>query len=190
MNNQSTEDSAGEQVTIAILGRPRGNRGELTASYLSSKPERYAALKSVTLSGGDAALADKLFDVEKVWDHGGTLVLKFAGVDSISDAEKLRGAEVRILKADRVELEPGEYFHSDLVGCEVRDRLSDRLVGHVTGWEEYGGPALLEIDDGRLLIPFVAAICTDIRPDERVIRVDLPEGLEAVNEVPPSNHLS
>jgi 16S rRNA processing protein RimM len=181
---------APEQVTIAVLGRPRGNRGELTASCLSSKPERFAELKSVILSGGDAAIAEKSFGIEKVWDHGGTLILKFAGVDSISDAEKLRGAEVRIPKTDRVALEPGEFFHSDLVGCAVRDHVSDRLVGHVTGWEEYGGPALLEIDDGRLLIPFVAAICTDIRPDERVLRVDLPEGLEGLNEVPPSNNIS
>ena len=114
--------------------------------------------------------------MEKVWDHDGTLVFKFAGVDSISDAEKLRGAEVRIPKSERVELEPDEFFHSDLVGCEVRDRVSDRLIGVVTGWEEYGGPALLEIDEGRLLIPFVKAICTDIRPQDRLIRVDLPEG--------------
>jgi len=183
-------NEAAEQVTIAVLGRPRGNRGELTASSLSSKPERFADLKSVILSGGDAAIPDKSFDVENIWDHGGTLIMKFAGVDSISDAEKLRGAEVRIPKAERVELEPGEFFHSDLVGCQVRDRVSDRLIGIVTGWEEFGGPALLEVDNGRLLIPFVAAICTDIRPDERVIRVDLPEGLETVNEVPPSDNLS
>ena len=64
----------------------------------------------------------------------------------------------------------------------MRDRLSGRVIGHVTGWEEYGGPALLQIDEGRLLIPFVKAICVEILPDERLIRVDLPEGLEAVND--------
>ncbi|MES1261162.1 MAG: ribosome maturation factor RimM [Acidobacteriota bacterium] len=170
-----------EQVTVAVLGRPRGNRGELTASCLSSRPERFAALTSVQLSGGEAAFHDRTFEVEKVWDHGGTLVFKFAGVDSITDAEKLRGAEVRVPKSERVELEPGEYFHSDLVGCEVRDRVSERVIGQVTGWEEYGGPALLQIDEGRLLIPFVKAICVEILPEARLIRVDLPEGLEAVN---------
>ena len=43
---------------------------------------------------------------------------------------------------------------------------------------ESGGPALLEIDGGRILVPFVKAICTDIRPQDRVILADLPEGLE------------
>jgi 16S rRNA processing protein RimM len=188
--NNPTDNSDIEQVTVAVLSRPRGNRGEVTAASLSSKPERFAELASVCLAGGDAGFVNQPFVIENVWDHGGTLIFKFAGVDSISDAEKLRGAEVRIPRSERVELEADEYFHSDLVGCEVRERASDRLVGHVTGWEEYGGPALLEIDGGRLLIPFVKAICTEIRPLDRLIRVDLPEGLEAVNEVPPSKHLS
>jgi ribosomal 30S subunit maturation factor RimM len=60
----------------------------------------------------------------------------------------------------------------------VRERISGRVVGRVTDFEEYGGPPLLEIDRGRLLIPFVKAICVDIRPEEKLILVDLPTGLE------------
>ncbi len=173
--SSETPAPADAWTTVAVLTRPRGNRGELTAFSLSSKPERFVELRSVHLFGSGAA-----FEVERVWDHEGTLVFKFRGIDSISDAEKLRGAEVRVPKSQRVELEVGEYFHSDLVGCEVRERASGRLIGRVTGWEEYGGPALLEVDDGRLLIPFVKAICVDIRPEERLIRVELPEGLESL----------
>jgi 16S rRNA processing protein RimM len=165
-------------VAVAVLGRPRGNRGELTAESLSSRPERFARLKEVRLVGaGDA------YQVEEVWEHGGALVFKFRGVDSISDAESLRGAEVQVPRAERIELEPGEYFHSDLIGCEVRERSSGRVIGRVTKFEEYGGPPLLEIDRGgaggsKVLIPFVKAICVDIRPEEKLIQVDLPEGLE------------
>jgi 16S rRNA processing protein RimM len=174
-------DAAQQWVAIAVLGRVRGNRGELTAESLSSKPERFARLKTVRLAGdgdggeGDAA-GGTLYEVEEVWEHGGVLVFKFRGVDSILDAEKLRGAEVQVPRAERVELEPGEYFHSDLIGCEVREQ--GRVIGRVTKFEEYGGPPLLEIDGGRVLIPFVKAICVDIRPDAGLIEVELPEGLE------------
>ncbi len=161
-----------------MLGRARGNRGEVTAESLSSKPERFTRLKEVRLAG-DTATAT--YQVEEVWEHGGALVFKFAGVDSISEAEKLRGAEVQVPRSERVELEPGEYFHSDVIGCEVRDRVSDRLIGRVTKFEEYGGPPLIEIDGGKLLIPFVKAICVDIQPEARLIRVDLPEGLENID---------
>jgi 16S rRNA processing protein RimM len=166
-------NSAGDWVAVAVLGRPRGNRGELTAESLSSRPERFARLKEVRLMGDGSA-----YQVEEVWEHSGALVFKFHGVDSISDAEKLRGAEVQVPVSERVELEPGEYFHSDLIGCEVRDRLSGRVLGRVTDFEEYGGPPLLEIDGGKMLIPFVKAICVDIRPEEKLIQVDPPEGLE------------
>jgi len=130
-------------------------------------------LKDVRLVGDGSA-----YQVEEVWEHAGALVFKFRGVDSISDAERLRGAEVQVPQAERVALEPGEYFHSDLIGCEVRDRLSGRVIGRVTNFEEYGGPPLIEIDGGRMLIPFVKAICVDIRPPEKLIQVDLPDGLE------------
>jgi 16S rRNA processing protein RimM len=170
-------NTAHDWVAVAVLGRPRGNRGELTAESLSSKPERFARLKEVRLVDGSSSGATTR-EVEGVWEHGGALVFKFRGVDSISDAENLRGAEVQVPWAERVELEPGEYFHSDVIGCEVRDRVSGRVIGRVTNFEEYGGPPLIEVDGGRFLIPFVKAICVDIRTEEKLILVDLPEGLE------------
>ena len=171
--------TAADWVSVAVLGRPRGNRGELTAESLSSKPERFARLKDVRLLGETTTR-----EVEEVWEHAGALVFKFRGVDSISDAEKLRGGEVQVPGSERVELEPGEYFHSDLMGCEVRDRLSGRVIGRVTNFKEYGGPSLLEVNGGRILIPFVAAICVDIRPEAKLIQVDLPEGLEELETSP------
>jgi 16S rRNA processing protein RimM len=161
-------------ISVAQLGKPRGIRGEITGYSLSSKPERFARLKTVRILS-DLPVS---YEVEQVWEHGGALVFKFAGIDSMTDAERLRGAEVQVPLSERVELEPGEYFHSDLVGCEVREKASGRIVGRVTNFEEYGGPPLLEIDNGRVLIPFVKAICVDIRPEEKLILTELPEGLE------------
>ena len=166
-----TDDT--EWISVAVLGRPRGNRGEVTAESLSSQRDRFARLREVRLLGDGA-----FYHVERVWIHEGVLVFKLRGVDSITDAEKLRGAEVQVPKTERITLGPDEYFHSDLIGCEVRERGSGRVVGRVTNFEEYGGPPLMEIDGGRMLIPFVKAICVDIRPEERRIEVELPEGLE------------
>jgi len=164
-------------TAIAALVKPRGNKGELTAVSLSSKRERFAHLSKVCLFGDGSE-----YTVERVWDHDGTLVFKFAGVDSINDAEKLRGMEVRVPFEERVPLDEGEYFQSDLIGCEVRDLGTGRLIGRVTGWEEYGGPSLLDVDNGRILIPFVKAICPEIDTEARVIKVQLPEGLEQLGE--------
>jgi 16S rRNA processing protein RimM len=140
-----------------------------------SKRERYPALHEVYLFG-----SGQRCEVENVWFHGDTLIFKFRGVDSIGDAQKLSGAEVRVRASDRAVLEVGEFFQSDLVGCEVVERGTGRSLGKVTGWEDSGGPGLLVVEGG-LLIPFARSICVEIDPATRRITVELPEGLKDLN---------
>ena len=169
---------AGDWVAVALLGKTRGNCGEVSALALSSKPERYRALQSVYLWSSSGI--SKPAEVESAWFHERALVLKFRGVDSISDAEKLAGAEVLIPASKRAALEPEEYFQSDLIGCEVLERATGEALGRVTGWEDSGGNGLLVLESG-LLIPFARAICREIDPAAKRILVDLPEGLKDLN---------
>jgi len=169
-----------EWVAVALLGKTRGNRGELTALALSDKPERYRRLQSVFLFGAGLDADGVRYEVEDTWFHQGVLIFKFRGVETISDAERLSGAEVRVPVADRVPLDPGEYFESDLVGCEVIDRQSGQSLGKVTRLEDGGSSGLLVVAEG-LLIPFARSICVEIDPAAKRIAVDLPEGLLDLN---------
>ena len=200
------ELTAAGWVTVAVLGKTRGNRGEITAWALSSKPERYQSIEEVYLfgtatnpnRGTDAPIpASKAspgnvagsvipigngerFEVESIWFHQGTLVFKFRGVNTISDAERLNGLEVRVPMSQRTALDPGEFFQSDLIGCEVVDRRTGERLGRVSDWQDSGGPGLLVVE-GELLIPFARAICVEIDPAARRIEVELPEGLRDLN---------
>lgn len=171
-------------VAVAVLGKTRGNRGEITAWALSSKPERYRALEEVYLFGpaGSPAVGatPPRFEVESTWFHQETLIFKFRGVDTISDAERLSGLEVRVPMSQRTALDPGEFFQSDLVGCDVVDRRTGESLGRVSDWQDSGGPGLLVVE-GNLLIPFVRAICVEIDPAAKRIAVELPEGLKDLN---------
>ena len=169
----------GQWVTVALLGKTRGNRGELTALALSSKPERYEIVREVYLFGPGAPESGEKQEVESAWFHHGTLILKFRGVDSISDAERLCGCEVRVPIAERARLEEGEFFESDLIGCEVVERPTGQSLGHVSAWQDAGGAGLLVVGD--LLIPFAREICVEIDPAARRIAVELPEGLKDLN---------
>lgn len=165
------------RVVIAEVLRPRGNRGELLVRSQTDVPGRLERLKRAHVrlaGGGDAAV-----EIERSWPHDGEWVLKLAGVDSISDAERFRGADIWVPAEQRGLLPQGEFFESDLIGCAVVDAASGTELGTVEGWQECGGPPLMEMKmDGReVLIPFVPAICRDVDLGARTIRVELPEGL-------------
>ena len=176
MNN----DAETGWVAVAQLGKTRGNRGEVTAVALSSKPERYQALQEVFLFAPGSAAGGEKYEIESTWFHGGTLVFKFRGVDTIADAEGLYGREVLIPASQRTALDEGEYFQADLIGCEVVDRRTGESIGRVTAWDDGGGSGLLVVDDN-LLVPFARSICVEIDPAAKRIAVELPEGLKDLN---------
>ena len=121
-------------------------------------------------------------EVERTWIHGDHLIFKFIGVDTISDAERLAGADVLIPMEARAEVGEGEYYQSDLVGCQVFEGV--RFLGTVAGWQETGGPLLVEVttaQEKELLIPFAKAIFTKIDLEQRRIDVKLPDGLLDLN---------
>ena len=118
-------------------------------------------------------------EVENTWMHGDHLIFKFKGIDSISDAEKLAGAEVTIPFEERAALDEDEVYESDLIGCEVFD-ATGRSLGVVTDFQETGGTPLLQVGEN-LLIPFAKTICTEIDLEHRRIIVNPPDGLLDLN---------
>jgi 16S rRNA processing protein RimM len=111
------------------------------------------------------------FLIEESWFHQGRPVLKFAGIDSIEEAEKLRNAEVAVLRSSLGEAP----LLGELTGCEVWE--GGRRLGEVAGWHETGAAPVIELDTG-LLIPFAAEFFPGIDMSARRIEVKLPEGLE------------
>ena len=57
-------------------------------------------------------VAEKRVGIESVWELRGHPVFKFKGVDSMTEAEKLQGYELRIPLEERAPAPEGEYFHS------------------------------------------------------------------------------
>jgi 16S rRNA processing protein RimM len=126
---------------------------------------------------------DAPMEVERTWVHGDRVIFKFKGVDTITDAERLAGADVQVPLDQRPATPQGEYYQSDLVGCQVVDQ-NDRLLGTVLDFQETGGVPLLEIrtQDGKeLLIPFAKALLINIDLERKRIDVNLPTGLDELN---------
>jgi 16S rRNA processing protein RimM len=171
---QTTEP---ELIGIARITKTRGLRGEVRAEMLTDFPERFAEVRGVYLQlpGGELLT----LQLEDYWFHQSRLILKFVGYDTIEQAQQLVGGIVKIGEEDLVELEDDEFFHFQLIGCQVMT-MNGALVGHVTKVVETGGAPLLAVKDGQgheRLIPFAKRICPDVDVNAKRIRIDPPEGL-------------
>jgi len=165
-----------QRVVLAEILKPRGIRGEMIARSQTDIPGRLETLKEAQahLANGE----DVAVTLTEAWPHKEDWVLKFAGVDSIEQADRFRGAEVWVPMEERSALPSGEFFQSDLVGLPVVDTVSAKRLGVVEDVQQYGGPPLLVVQyEGReVLIPFVPAIC-EVDLTAQVIRATLPDGL-------------
>src|SRR4249920_3005230 len=128
-----------EFVTIARVAKTQGRHGEVAATLLTDFPELFATRKKL-FALGEAGQTRKL-DVEEHWFHKGMVVLKFLGVDSISDAETLVGSELQVPRSERAELGRDQFYVSDLVGCTVTD--SGREIGRIKDVQFGSGEAPL-----------------------------------------------
>jgi len=161
-------------VTIGKVVRPQGRRGEVLAQSLSDRPERFPSLRRAFVPG--AAGEAREVAVTSCWPHKGGFVLKFGGVDSIEEAERLRGVDIRIGEQELPELPAGSYYHHQLRGLRVEDR-EGRGLGVVAEILETGAESPVVVvrnGDAESLFPFAAGF---------IERVDLPAGRLVV--VPP-----
>ena len=158
-----------------MLG-PQGRRGEVAAELHTSFPERFVERRHLSALASDGSRRE--LQLEQHWFHKGHVILKFAGVESISDADRLSGMELQIREEQRAELEAGAVYISDLVGCSLFDRGG--LIGTVAGVRFGAGEApLLVVRRGEeeFLVPYAEAFLTNVSFQGRRIEMKLPEGL-------------
>ena len=163
--------------------RTQGRRGEVAAEILSDVPGRFAiGMKLLALPREPDGLRRGL-ELDELWPHKGLVVLKFGGVDSISEAETLLGCELQVPRKERSQLQAGWNYVSDLVGCSVLDQ--DREIGRVEDVRFGAGeaPLLMVRDAGARLVevPFAEAYLDSVDVERKRVRMKLPEGLLEVN---------
>jgi 16S rRNA processing protein RimM len=172
-------------VVLARVVRPQGRQGELLAEILTDFPESFASRKQLFLEppAGPSPGQIREATLETHWLHKGRVVLKFAGVDSISAAEQLRGFSVVLPRDQRIPLTGDAVYVSDLVGAHVFDLRNGQAedAGEITDILPEGvGPAMLVVQtqsSGEVLIPFVKAYLKRVDLLAGRVEMELPEGL-------------
>jgi 16S rRNA processing protein RimM len=168
--------------------RPWGRRGEVAAEILTDFPQRLAEMREVWLAGERSA--PRLARIVSCRMHLGQAIFLFEGVQTISEAETLRGLEVQVPLEERAPAGLGRYYISDLIGCQVWEDGATSALGVVRDVQRAGeersalpeSRVLVVVSAaGEMLIPFAAEICTRVDIAARRIEVRLPEGLRELN---------
>jgi 16S rRNA processing protein RimM len=177
-------DASGEWITLAVVIKTQGRRGEVAAELHTDVPDRFRQDMRLWTLMKDGQHRE--VTVEDLWPHKSFLVLKFRGIETISDAEPLVGAELQLPRSERATLEPGWTYLSDLIGCTVFD--GQRRIGEIEDVRFGAGEApLLVVKSGAKLpyeIPFAEAYIEKLDLEHRLVRMKLPDGLLEVNAPP------
>ena len=191
-NNTAAKDRATggitnrDFITLARVVKTQGRRGEVAVEVHSAVPGRFVeGMKLFALLRGVDKVEDRReLQVADVWPHKEWLVLKFQGVDSISDAEALVGCELQVPRSQRAQLGSGWNYVSDLVGCVVFDR--GREIGRIADVHFGAGEApLLVVADAagkKFDVPFAEAYVEAVDVAGREVRMRLPPGMLEINE--------
>jgi 16S rRNA processing protein RimM len=186
-------------IVVAHLLRPQGRKGELLAELFTDFPERFETQKRVFLAApgfeGEAAEA-RPAEVVGFWlpvgKNEGRVVLQFAGIDSITDAESIAGKDVLVPHEERLPLDDESIYISELLGCTVYDgSLPVGVVEDVQFAMTADGGR--RIDDAapllavrssagdEILVPFAKVFLVAVDTIAKRIDMTLPEGLVDVN---------
>lgn len=163
-----------EYLEIGQVVGTHGVRGELRVDPWCDSPAVLATVKTLYAD----AQGNGKWSV-KARPHKRIALMKIHGVDTVEDAERLRGQVLYVKRGD-LKLADGAYFICDLIGMQVVDADSGEEYGTITEVSSTGSNDVyhMQATDGReILIPAIPAIIASIDVESDTMRIVPMKGL-------------
>lgn len=160
-------------IRVAKIINTRGLKGECKLWLYTDEPEaRFEKGAQFELDDG------RVLTVEKFTLLKGLGYAFFKEIQSVEEAEKLRGAVLGLEEEDLPEPEEGEYYYHQLQDARVINEQGEEL-GTVSEIMETGAHLVLRVSNGEksFLVPFVEAFVGEVDPKNKVIEIKEMEGL-------------
>lgn len=169
-----------DMVLVGFISRTHGNKGQVILKSESDFAEQRFRVGARLFARIGSGPIESL-EVTSVRFQQGRPIVGLAGFASISDAERLAGAELRIPESEQEQLPEGVYYHHQLIGCEVVTDTGQAL-GRVSDVQGDGQASRLIVRGPRaeVMIPLAHDICA-IDVAAKKIVVTPPAGLLEVN---------
>ena len=163
-------------ISIGKILNFHGVLGEAKFGYTKNREDFLVKLKFVYLLIDDQYVE---FEIERIKFTPKSAIVKFKGIDSLSDIVEHKGCLVFVKEdAIRENLDEDEFLIDELVGLNVYD--GDERVGAVIGVSNNGASDLLSVKTNSkkiCLVPFVKAIVLSVDIKRKRIQINNIEGL-------------
>ncbi|MFD2172655.1 ribosome maturation factor RimM [Rhodobacter lacus] len=165
-----------DRVCVGAIAGAFGVRGEVRLKSFCTEPEDIAAYGPLFTEDGAVS-----YSVTLTRPVTGGLGARLSGVATKEAADALKGVTLWADRARLPSLPDDEFYHTDLIGLEVRD-TGGAVIGKVRAVQNFGAGDILEIyAPGRkttLLLPFTRAVVPTVDLSAGRIIADPPEEVE------------
>ena len=168
-----------ERNNFLLIGKIVGIHGLKGTVKVCSYAESLSVFKPGDLIlVRDSESRDKTYMIQWVKPHTKTILLSLKGVDDWDMAKMLVGSGLFIEKAKLPEPENGSYYWSDIIGLSVYS-IDGKYMGRVESIIRTGSNDVYVVKNGdkETLVPGIKSVVLEINPKQKMMRVDLPEGL-------------
>ena len=165
-----------DMFRVGVITQPHGVRGEMKVFPTTDDPRRFEDLDTVIL---DTGKEKRNLTIQSVKYQKNLVILKCKEVNDRNEVELLRKAELYVTRDQAVELEEGEYFIADLLGCKVGSDTGEDL-GVLDDVLQTGANDVYSVKkkgEKELLIPVIPQCVLNVDIEKKEILVHLLEGL-------------
>ena len=163
-------------LRVGVITSPHGIKGEVKVFPTTDDAKRFKELKKVILDTGKEYIP---MEIEHVKFFKNMVILKFRGYDNINEIEKYKSRDLLITRDQAVDLDPDEYFITDLIGLAV---VSDQgaELGILKDVLETGANDVyvVAMKDGKeLMLPAIGDCILNVDLEQGRMEVHVLEGL-------------
>jgi 16S rRNA processing protein RimM len=128
-------------ICIGVIAAANGIKGYVKIKCFAADPKDIENFKEVI-----DVHSKRVFAIKVIGVRGDCVIASIAGVTSRNDAEKLQNIKLYIKRSELPTPSEGEFYHADLVGCQVR-LGSGMVIGEIKDVHNFGAGDLIEVHD-------------------------------------------
>jgi len=163
-------------LRVGVISSTHGVHGEVKIFPTTDDPTRFEQLKAAII---ETEKGQRSLEIEGIKYFKKQVIIKFKGIDNLSDAKNYKGMDLWISREEALPLEENENYIADLIDIEVVTDMGSTL-GTVVDVIQTGANDVYTVktpEGKEILLPAIPDCILDVNVEENRMLVHVLEGL-------------